>query len=275
MKFSPSMIKSFMRCPMQAKFNYIDGLPQKQGSAASFGTAVHLALELYNNTGDVEAAERCFTFAWDHPDHFGIKPEIWNRNTSYGQYRERGIEFVRAYHEETKWSEKNVIATEHRFCVPFRNHLISGIVDILETDKNSNVLKIVDLKTGYRPSSYNLSFDVQFTSYMWAATQKEFWTGFEPEKEKYCGFENGEELFDRFSGSDIVGIWYDLRKAKSYEVGARTEEDYNRLHRCLDQIEKAVELQVFVPNISGDACGICSYQDVCPVYSGLELENDD
>jgi CRISPR/Cas system-associated exonuclease Cas4 (RecB family) len=66
-----------------------------------------------------------------------------------------------------------------------------------------------------------------------------------------------------------------LRKAKSYEVGARTEEDYNRLHRCLDQIEKAVELQVFVPNISGDACGICSYQDVCPVYSGLELENDD
>ena len=273
MKFSPSMIKSFMRCPMQAKFNYIDKLPQKQGSAASFGTAVHLALELYNNCGDVEAAERCFTFAWDHPEDFDIAPEIWNRNTSYGQYRERGIEFIRAYHEESKWSEKEIIATEHRFCVPFRNHFISGIVDILETNKASNVLKIVDLKTGYRPSVFNLSFDVQFTSYIWAAQQREFWTGFEPEKEKYSGFENGEELFDRFSGADIVGVWYDLRKAKEYEVGQRTAEDYNQLHRCLDQIEKAVELQVFIPNISGEACGICSYQDICPVYNGEPLED--
>jgi len=273
MKFSPSMIKSFMRCPMQAKFNYIDKLPQKQGSAASFGTAVHLALELYNNCGDVEAAERCFTFAWDHPEDFDIAPEIWNRNTSYGQYRERGIEFIRAYHEESKWSEKEIIATEHRFCVPFRNHFISGIVDILETNKNSNVLKIVDLKTGYRPSGFNLSFDVQFTSYIWAAQQREFWTGFEPEKEKYSGFENGEELFDRFSGADIVGVWYDLRKAKEYEVGQRTVEDYNQLHRCLDQIERAVDLEVFVPNISGEACGICSYQDICPVYNGESLED--
>jgi CRISPR/Cas system-associated exonuclease Cas4 (RecB family) len=276
MKVSPSLIKNFMRCPLQAKFNYIDKIPQQQSSAASFGSAVHLALELYNNTNDLDAAERCFLFAWDYPKEFGLEPEIWNRNTSYGQYRERGIEFIRNYHEENKWVEREILATEHRFCVPFRNHMISGIVDILETPNDSNILKITDLKTGYRPSAHNLSFDVQFTSYMWAATQREFWVGYEPEIEKYCGFPNGEELFDRFKNHDIVGVWYDLRKCKEYEVGPRTEADFNRLHRCLDEIEKAVNLEVFVPNISGESCGLCSYQDICPLYSGEPVgeEND-
>ena len=274
MKFSPSMIKCFMRCPLQAKFNYIDKVQQQQSSAASFGTAVHLALELYNNTQDVKAAERCFLFAWDNPAEFGIEPEMWNRNTSYGQYRERGVEFIRMYHEENKWIDKEIIATEHRFCVPFRNHYISGIVDILETPVGSNVLKITDLKTGYRPSAYNLSFDVQFSSYMYAVTQPEFWMGWEPEKEKYHGFENGEELYERFKSYEVLGIWYDLRKTKEYEVGPRTESDLNQLHRCLDEIEKAVEHQIFVPNISGESCGICSYTEICPIYSGRPVEEE-
>jgi len=274
MKVSPSLVKCFMRCPLQGKFSYIEKLPQKQSAAASFGTAVHLALELYNNTQDLEAAERCFLFAWDNPDQFDIDPEYWPRNTSYGQYRERGIEFIRMYHEENRWVEREVIATEHRFCVPFRNHFISGIVDILETPTDSNVLKIVDLKTGYRPSANNLGFDVQFTSYMYAATQPEFWMGWEPEKEKYKGFANGEELYEKYKDFNVVGVWYDLRKAKEYEVGERTEADYNRLHRCLDEIEKAVENEIFVPNISGESCGLCSYREICPVYSGDPVGED-
>jgi len=274
MKVNASLIKNYMRCPLQAKFHYIDNIPQKQGSAASFGSAVHMAVDLYNQTGDVQAAKQCFLYIWDHADEFGLEPEIWNRNTSYGQYRERGVAFIDGYHQESKWVNKDVIATEYRFCVPFRNHFISGIVDILESPHRSNVLKVVDLKTGYRPNASNLGFDIQFTSYIWAVSQREFWVGFEPEAEKYPGFENGEELFDKFSSYDILGVWYDLRKSKEYEVGPRSERDYDRLHRCLDEIEKAVNLEVFVPNISGDSCGICSYQSICSVYSGLENDKE-
>lgn len=272
MKANASLIKNYMKCPLQAKYNYIDNLPQKQGSAASFGSAVHMALDLYNQIGDVVAAEQCFLYIWDHLSEFGIEPEIWNRNTSYGQYRERGIEFIRGYDEESKWTEKQILATEFRFCVPFKNHFISGIVDILEVPKDSQTLKIVDLKTGYRPSFFNLGYDIQFTSYIWAVSQKEFWVGYEPEIDKYPGFENGEELFDKFSSYDIVGVWYDLRKSKEYNVGPRTEEDFKRLNYCLDEIEKAVTLEVFVPNISGDSCGICSYQSICPIYPDLKEE---
>lgn len=266
MKMSPSMIKSFMSCSLQAKFGYVDKIPQRQNAAASFGTAVHLAVELYNNTQDLQAAEDCFLFAWDNPEDFGIAPDFYFPRTSYGTYRERGVDFIRAYDESYKWVDREIIATEHRFCVDFGEHQLSGIIDIIETVKGSNELKIVDLKTGQRPNNTNLKFNIQFSSYMFAASQKQFWCGYEPEIEKYKGFPNGEELYERFKDYTITGIWYDLRNAKEYPVGPRTEADTKKLYRCIDEISRAVELEVFIPDISGDTCGICSYTEMCPIY---------
>lgn len=268
MKVSASYLKSFMHCSLQGKYQYIDRLPQLQNAAASFGTAVHLAIELYNNTDhDVEAAIKCFLFAWDNPEEFDITPQFYFPRTSYGQYRERGVEFIRNYHENYQWIEREIIATEHRFCVDFRDNQISGVVDIIETEVGSNQLKITDLKTGKRPNKQSLGFDVQFTAYLYAAQQKEFWTGYD---EKYVGLPNGEELYERFKDFEFVGIWSDLKNSKDYPVGPRTESDYDRLAYVLDSISRAIEHEVFVPDISGDTCGICSYQDLCPIYTKPE-----
>ena len=597
MKVSASYLKSFMHCSLQGKYQYIDRLPQLQNAAASFGTAVHLAIELYNNTDhDVEAAIKCFLFAWDNPEEFDITPQFYFPRTSYGQYRERGVEFIRNYHENYQWIEREIIATEHRFCVDFRDNQISGVVDIIETEIGSNQLKITDLKglaldtplptpsgwttmrdvqvgdalfgsdgrpcrvtaksdlhynpcyrmkfddgseilcdhehywktlsgkqspveqvlttkeikdtlfspqlthqrqhrvlnagplnveeqdlplhpyvlgfwlgdgkhssseitsadtevfdrfvslgyrvgkdtsgpdrcdtrtvkgirfiqkdlgvlhskhvpqeylrgsisqrlellrglmdsdgtwnkvrnecvftntneqladsvfelvaslgwrprkwsgpyegfgvsgiahniyfipfdenpfwlkrkadlvrlegtnksrrrliieveeiptiptqcltvdsadhtylcgrqmvpthnTGKRPNKQSLGFDVQFTAYLYAAQQKEFWTGYD---EKYVGLPNGEELYERFKDFEFVGIWSDLKNSKDYPVGPRTESDYDRLAYVLDSISRAIEHEVFVPDISGDTCGICSYQDLCPIYTKPE-----
>lgn len=266
MKASASLVKSWMACSLQGKFSYVDRLPQLNSAPASFGSAVHLALELYNNGYTVQDAKDCFSYVWDHLDEFGWTPEIWPPRTSYGSYRERGLKFIDMYHEDNKWIDKTIIGTEHRFQVNFGRHTLSGIVDILEHVKGSKELICVDLKTGYRPTFENLRQNVQFTIYTWAMQQKEFWTGFPEDLERYPGFENGEELWEQYKNLTPVAIWYDLRNAKGYNVGPRTEQDYARLQVCLDNIERAMELEVFVPNISGDTCGICSYQDQCPAY---------
>ena len=272
MKVSASVIKSWMRCSLQAKYRYIDGLPDKSNAAASFGSAVHLALELYNNTKSLEKAEKCFLYAWDNPAEFDIEPEVWPPRTSYGQYRERGIDFIRNYHEANKWIEKEIVATEFRFCVPIGDHTISGIIDIMEVQDDK--LKIVDLKTGYRPNSTNLNHDVQFTTYLYAPTQKEFWCGYPEEIEKYSGFPNGEEMWEKYKDAEITGIWYDLRNSKEYHVGERSEEDYAKLYRCIDEIARAIEFEVFVPDISGDSCSLCSYRGACHLYSPSSLAKD-
>jgi CRISPR/Cas system-associated exonuclease Cas4 (RecB family) len=273
MKFSASMIKNFMSCGLQAKFNYIEKRPQLQNAAASFGTAVHLAIELYLNTKDQEAAERCFLYVWDNPEEFDINPHFYFPRTSYGDYRERGIKFIRNYVDSYKWVDREIIATEHKFCVDIGEHQLSGVVDILETKVGSKELTVTDLKTGRRPTAQNLHFDIQFCIYLYAAQQKQFWCGYEPEIEKYKGFENGEELYERYKDYTFTGVWYDLRAAKEYPVGERTELDYQKLYRCLDQIARAVELEVFIPDISGDTCGICSYKDICPLYEVPEKED--
>ena len=111
-----------------------------------------------------------------------------------------------------------------------------------------------------------LHLDVQFTSYDFASRQKEFWCGYPGEEDKYAGLENGEELYEIFKDVPRVNIWYDLRKNESINVGERTDFDVARLYRLAEMISRAVEYKVYIPNISAESCGWCSYQDLCPVY---------
>jgi RecB family exonuclease len=267
MKVSASLLKTWMKCSLQARYKYIESLPDKSNAAAAFGSAVHIALELYNNVHDVDVAERAFLEMWDNPDEFDLAIDVWPPRTSFGAYRERGVDFIRKYHEENKWVKKEIIATEHRFCVPLGDHFVSGIIDVIEVPDKTTTLKIIDFKSGYRPNSQGLNHDVQFSTYLYAPTQKEFWCGSDEDRKKYTGFPNGEELWERFQSYETVGIWYDLRNTKEYHVGPRDQSDYDKLLMCIEQIARAIELEVFVPDISGDSCGLCSYRDICPLFS--------
>lgn len=162
MKFSPSMIRTWMKCGLQAKFNYIDQIPQQQNAAASLGSAVHLALESYNESGDEIAAIELFKDAWDRPAKYDIEPEIWPARTSFGSYREKGIKMLEEYFENYRWSSDNTLAQELRFCVPFGKHELSGIVDQLSVDLAARTIKVIDYKSGYRPAIEGLHLDVQF-----------------------------------------------------------------------------------------------------------------
>lgn len=264
MKFSASMIKTWMNCGLQAKFSYIDELPQLQNAAASFGSCVHSALENYNKGDDIEEVVNHFVYYWDNPHELGVEPETWPKRTSHAGYREKGINMLYEYHENLQWSSREILGTEYRFCVPFGDHELSGIVDLLEVPNNKPILKIVDYKTGRRPNYDNLYLDIQFTAYSFASTKKEFWTG--NGEEKYPGFPNGEELFEKFKDYERHAIWYDLQNNKEYDCGPRDDKDFMRLYRCCEQIARAVEYEVFVPSINGNSCMWCSYTDICPAY---------
>lgn len=264
MKFSPSLVKTWMRCPLQAKFRYVDGIPDDSRSGpAEFGTAVHAALEHYNQHGSKGAAEELFERLWEEVI---ADPEVdMPPRTSFASYRDKGLKMIAEYVESRKWATDVVIAYEHRYCVPFGDHELSGIVDMLSVDEGNRTVNVVDYKTGKKPNTDNLNLDIQFTAYLYATTCREFWTGVDG-SDKYVGLPNGDKLYEKYKDFEKVGFWLDLRNAKSYNVGQRGEADLVRLYRCLDQIEKAMELEVFVPDISGDTCKYCAYQEQCPSY---------
>ncbi len=264
MKVSPSLLKTWMACPLKAKYAYVDGLQEwRINAAAEFGTAVHAGKEHYNNHGDKDAAVQEFLDVWEAS--LAGPPMDWPNRTSASKYHEKGQEMMQDFFEFRANSSDIVIGAEKRFCVPIGNHEISGIIDELSVDENARVLNIRDYKTGFRPNADQLNLDIQMTSYAWAVAQPEFWIGVEG-SDKYVGYPNGEELYDRYKDYQHNVYWFDSRNGREYHAGPRGTTDIVRLYRCIEAIEKAIEAEVFIPNISAQSCKFCDFEEQCTVY---------
>jgi len=292
MRFSASMMKVWQDCSLQVKYKYEDKLEVEERiwSKTVFGTIIHAALEHYNNTGSVDEAKELFLLWWNDPlvlDE-NIKPiNMWGRGLTYGGLRSRGVQILDEYHAKNQWENREVIATEHSFLVPLGEHWLSGYVDLLEVKKSARgkePLRVVDYKsTSKQPYQAELALDIQFTIYTYASMQPEFWTGVSNEHGETAGFENGQELFERFADTERRAIWYHLWGNKEIDAGKRDDMDYLRLYRVMLECAKSRELDVYVPHISGNSCGLCDYVKECaavgPVLDRLEktidLEEDE
>lgn len=267
-RISPSLLQTWAVCPLQAKFKTLDKLPAPQSAAATFGSIIHLVLEELVWDDDLKAAEKRFLYLWDNPEAIDLSPDYWPRGWTWQGKKKEGIQIIKRYHESRKWIKTKVLATEHKFVVPCGRHDISGIVDLLEIGKKGSrrVLRIVDHKTGKVPYPlWTLRYNIQFSVYAYASYQPEFWMGDGTGETK--PIPGGAKMFDQFQNLPRVTVWNSLKNGREYETGSRTQKDFERLHMAIDEIEKAIENNVFVPNISADSCGICDFQEPC----GLEI----
>ena len=266
MRFSASQLKTWSNCALKAKYHYIDGMQRRStGTAAHMGSAVHVGLEKhYKDGGGLDVALSEFDSYYMNPDNY---PDKVNRGTTFNGGYEKGVKMLTAYFEDVAFDQYDriILGAEVPFKVDFAGHDLTGFIDLLYTNTGYLTLAIQDWKTGRRPNTDSLYLDVQGTCYAWAVSCKEFWVGHDGD-DKYPGIENGEELYERFKNVQPDVIWYDLKNNKPYSFGRRTTQDFARLYRLMQMIERAVETDTYIPTISGDSCGFCEYQDICPVY---------
>lgn len=286
MKFSSSMLATWATCQKQAEFKFVDHLPDDGTHAKTwFGTAVHAALEDFNLNDDGEMAKAIFLSMWDRPEIYGGNITEW-RGSQFGTLRLRGVKIIEEYVDKQLWEKREVIATEHKFMVPFGEHFLSGIVDLVEfklSGRGVPTLKIVDYKTtSSKPTLEELRLNLQFTIYTYASLQPEFWLGFDetaetgwhpPLVQKYPPMENGQELMERFAETPRRAAWSHLWGGVELDAGERSDEDFERMYVLLNGIERAVEHKVFIPSISAASCKWCPYKEVCravaPVYDKM------
>ena len=265
MKFSASQLKKWQECSLQAKYRYLDDLPEETGSAAVYGSALHEACDQINKGCELDEAIDVFR------NYMHSNPiDYYNRTATFTGYMDSGPKIVEMFFDHRRWSPRKVLASEFRFMVPMGEHEISGIVDCLEVDDAHSFLAVSDYKSGRRPIYDQLYLDIQMTLYHWATMQEEFWLGHPSDPEKYTGFENGEEMFHHYQNLERKTFWHDLKKGEEVYAGPRTMRDFARLYRVIEQVTRAVEKEVFVPTINANTCTFCSYTDICPVY----FEND-
>lgn len=251
---------------MQAHLKYDLKEPTvKQNAKAVFGTIIHSSLEFYNNGGSIEDAIGIFKDLWANPEKIGapIEQLWWPKMTSYQSLKERGVRVLRVFHEQCEWDRRTVIATEHPFLVPFGAHELTGYVDLLEvrrSGKGKDLLRVIDYKTASRrPNMAELALDVQFTCYMWAVEQREFWFGNGPD---FPAVTNADWAWEMYADLPRRAIWSHLWDQKEIDAGPRIDTDFLRLYRVCEQVQRADELQVHVPRI-GDACLFCDFKDPC------------
>lgn len=264
MRLSASRMSTWMTCPLQAKFQYIDRLPRGQNAAATFGICIHAALDLFTTTQDLDAAITLFKDMWTNPEKYGLKPDSWPKGTSFGSYMSKGLNALKEYHTQGRWMKGQLIATELRFLVPFGEFELTGAVDKLDFIKDKTgheTVRITDFKTNARaPYMGNLKLNIQFSIYDYASRQPEFWTGNGPD---FPGIPNGEWLYETSKDLHRQNSWYGVMQGRMYDAGERDMNDWMRLYRVAKEIEKAIEHEVFVPNISGDSCTFCPYIAPC------------
>jgi len=262
-RLSASKMDAWMKCPLAAKFQYVDRLPRKMNSAATFGVCIHHALKVYNDNDDLEQAIHAFETTWSNPEQLDAVPDTWNKRQTFGGMRERGVNILREYHESLKWEVREVVATEHEFLVPFGEFELHGFIDLVEIRKNERgveELKVIDYKTNSAaPKVSALPFNVQFTTYVFAALQPEFWLSLP------------KAVWQRAHTLPVRGYWHQLNGGREYHVGVRDDDDFMRLYRVAREIQNAVDSGVYVPNISGDSCGFCSFHEPC----GLPIPKTD
>jgi RecB family exonuclease len=271
MRFSASRLKLWMGCPLAAHYRYDEGLPSRPNGKTVFGTVMHGALELYNTTGDYDAMVAKFKADWLRPP---VEPEWWPRSTSYAKLRAKGLEILESVKDHYRFQDRVVLGAEVRFLVPFGDHELTGIVDLVETRKSGTgreLLTVVDYKTQAKaPTTAELVLDTQMTAYLWAVSQREFWTGVKGDPE-FPGLENGEWLWETV-GRDMPkrAVWFGLWNGKELDAGPRKDEDFGRLYRVCEQIERAVAADVYVQKI-GSNCEICDYVEPCSMEIPVAL----
>jgi len=274
MRISYSTLSLWNSCPLKGHFKETLEVEDRVNAKAVFGTIIHMCLEDLNKGVSIENCIERFKDLWDNPDKIGSIIDFWPRNTTYGGLRDKGVEILNLYYDKVKWENRQILATEHKFLVPFGDHELKGVVDLLEVKKAGNghrTLRICDYKTaGRQPTKIELFLNQQFTVYYYASLQPEFWMGNGPD---YPGIPGGEDYFEAFKRINRKAIWVHLMNMKDIDAGPRDDDDFYRLYRLVTEIEKAQDAGVFVPNI-GESCVWCPYTDPCGVPIPKELAEE-
>jgi hypothetical protein len=259
-----------MSCPLQAHFHYDLHLPSESGAKAAYGSAIHDALDTFHRTLDLARAKAKFIEFWEAPENYGSPIDYWETGFTYPKAQADGLELLDWYATRSAWSPSKLIASEHKFLVPFGKHELMGYVDLLEwtNSKEGRRLEVVDLKTGYRPPKYMLRSDVQFTVYAYASMQPEFWIGNGPD---FPPMPDGPELWKEFADVKRRPVWFDLKGKRRWDCGQRDDDDFMRLYRVCNEIAHAQEMEVWVPKISHDSCNFCDFAEPC----GLKIDPED
>ena len=235
MKLSKSKVNTYLKCPLEFKFQYIDEIEVPQNKYMALGSDVHLVAEKFaekfgDDLDDINIENELLKIAHDEDIGYELTEHLDNLGS-----------FFKRIFVENKYKlfsqEEYLIDEDHRF---------SGICDIILEDENGELI-VIDYKTSKSSS---------FSKY----------------RRELCYY---KLLVENVYGKTVsqVGVYFTKNdKLRLLEI---CDEENKRKYLNDDEIKEAVETMYKVrreinnenfPAKRQYLCRFCTYRHICKGY---------
>jgi len=235
MEISYTMLHSLMECEYSYYLRYVERVPIRESSASVYGTAVHRAIHTgYENNLARDDWAKVFKHEWVVLTS-SKDIAFYNENEYLKKFKDGQQLLLDYYDTFVKKEKKPPQMLEYFFgrdkAVKLGKHVIIGVLD--QIDARS---RIIDYKTGIKPTQAKLDLDLQFTIYSYAYRQ----------------------LFDREESGLVLRHLGTMKDMKT----KRTEEDFELVKEEVDKVERRLKGKIFVRNL-GRGCANCYFIEHC------------
>jgi len=235
MEFSYTALHSLMNCEYSYFLRYVLRVPIKESSASVYGTAIHQTIKLgYDN--DLPRDEWANVFRQQWMELTSNKDIVFANEGEYLKKFKDGAQMVTDYYDKFVKRHKAPQMTEFFFgrdqAVTIGDgHLLIGVLDQIDA-KN----RVIDYKSGVKPTKNKLDLDLQFTVYSYAYRQ----------------------LFGKKESGLVLrhlGTMKDL-------VTTRTEDDFAVLEEEVNKVAKRLKGKLYLRNLDR-SCDNCYFIEHC------------
>lgn len=249
--WSASRLKTFLTCPRQFRYSYVDKVPSVPTSPLVFGRVLHETLCFAHER---QMSERQFPPIGEVLEQFD---GLWQRalDEEHPFFRPGAPtpeahltlahELLRAFRAAPA-NQTPPLTVELAFEMEAGEHRLCGVID--RVDEGESGLVIVDFKSGARkPTPTELENELQFTIYAFAAA--------------------------KVLGQPVSQVVHYHLRDGSHLPTKRSEEDFDWLvERLIPYVARAVEREEYPPRY-GHWCNWCDYRELCQAQNQMTRRN--
>ncbi len=260
MRASYSALNTYKTCPLKYKFQELDKIRVPKGIEMVFGSAVHSALKyMFERTPLYPTLDEIIDFfrnQWDE------KMRVFEDEEKKKAFYEEGISILKNFYKKNQPWNFNVIDLESRFELELEDskskekHILTGIIDRIDKNPESDSYEIIDYKTAKRmPSQDIVDRDLQMSIYHMGLMKR--WPHLSPDKIKLSLYflKHNEKI----------------STARSEE---RLEKTRKNIIGIINEIQGKITDNYNFPPTPSPLCDWCGYRQMCPMWKHLYTKSE-
>ena len=258
MRISYSALDTYKSCPLKYKFQDIDKIRVPKNIEMIFGSAIHSSLKyMFERSPLYPTIDQVIDFfrnAWeDKTSAFSVEED----KEKIKAYCDEGILLLKKFYKENHPWNFNVVDLESRFETEIideksgEKHVLAGIIDRIDKEREGNIYEIIDYKTQKRmPSKDALDQDLQMSIYHLGLIKR--WPHLSPKNIKLSFYflKHGEKISSTRSDEQ-------LKKTKKTII------------KTINEIEERKANNYDFPPFPSPLCDWCGYRPMCPMWKHL------